>query len=429
MSLTLLGLMGIGVLLAMIFLLKIPVGFAMGVVGFCGFWAVLDVQAALGMLGDETWKVFSSYGLTVIPLFILMGQICFYSGLNERLYRTAYAWMGPVRGGVAMATVLACAGFAAISGSNTATAATMSTVALPQMKKYGYDSILSTGTVAAASTLGAVIPPSIVLIVIGLQTGQSIAALFWAALVPGAMLVVFFLMRIVMVCRNHPAMGPAGPRTTWGEKIRSLKGSVEMLVLFALVMGGLLVGFFTPSEAGAAGAALALIVSMAGRNLSWNHCVKAVKDTLTISCMIMTIVLGAVIFGRFLAVTRIPFTLAAEVAGMALPPVMILGLICLLYIVGGAIMDALALLIITIPIFFPVAASLGYDPLWFAIVVTVVTTMGAVTPPVGVNTFIVSAMAGDVPLANVFKGVVIFLPCYLLCLAVLICWPGVLGLF
>lgn len=429
MSLTMLGLMGIGILLAMIFLLRIPVGFAMGIVGFCGFWAVLDVHAALGMLGDETWKVFSSYGLTVIPLFILMGQICFYSGLNERLYRTAYAWMGQVRGGVAMATVMACAGFAAISGSNTATAATMSSVALPQMKKYGYNAILSTGAVAAASTLGAVIPPSIVLIVIGLQTGQSIAKLFWAALIPGLMLVVFFLLRIAMVCKKYPEMGPAGPRTGWTEKFRSLKGSVEMVILFFLVMGGLLAGFFTPSEAGAAGAALALLVSVAGRNLSWKHFVKSVQDTLGISCMIMTIVLGAVIFGRFLAVTRIPFTLATQVAELSLPPLMILTLICLLYMLGGAIMDALALLIITIPIFFPVAESLGYDPLWFAIVVTVVTTMGAVTPPVGVNTFIVSAMAGDVPLADVFRGVALFLPCYLLCLAVLVLWPGVLTLF
>ena len=429
MSLTMLGLVGIGVLLAMIFLLRIPVGFAMGIVGFCGFWAVLDGHAALGMLGDETWKVFSSYGLTVIPLFILMGQICFYSGLNERLYRTAYAWMGPVRGGVAMATVLACAGFAAISGSNTATAATMSSVALPQMKKYGYDPILSTGAVAAASTLGAVIPPSIVLIVIGLQTGQSIAALFWAALVPGLLLVAFFVIRIVMVCRKNPDLGPAGPRTGWGEKIRSLKGSLEMVILFALVMGGLLAGLFTPSEAGAAGAALALVVSLVGGNLTRERLVKSIKDTLTISCMIMTIVLGAVIFGRFLAVTRIPFTLASQVAELAFPPLVILGLICLLYILGGAIMDALALLIITIPIFFPVAESLGYDPLWFSVIVTVVTTMGAITPPVGVNTFIVSAMAGDVPLSDVFKGVAVFLPCYLVCLAILILWPGILGIF
>ncbi|WP_462323300.1 TRAP transporter large permease [Desulfoplanes sp.] len=429
MSLTVLGLAGIGLLLAMIFLLRIPVGFAMGIVGFCGFWAVLDVHAALGMLGDETWKVFSSYGLTVIPLFILMGQICFYSGLNERLYRTAYAWMGPVRGGVAMATVLACAGFAAISGSNTATAATMSSVALPQMKKYGYDPILSTGVVAAASTLGAVIPPSIVLIVIGLQTGQSIAALFWAALVPGVLLVGFFVIRIVMVCKKNPDLGPAGPRTGWGEKIRSLKGSLEMIILFALVMGGLLAGLFTPSEAGAAGAALALAVSLLGGNLTRERLVKSIKDTLTISCMIMTIVLGAVIFGRFLAVTRIPFILASQVADLAFPPLVILGFICILYILGGAIMDALALLIITIPIFFPVAESLGYDPLWFSVVVTVVTTMGAITPPVGVNTFIVSAMAGDVPLSDVFKGVVVFLPCYLLCLAILAVWPGILGVF
>jgi tripartite ATP-independent transporter DctM subunit len=297
------------------------------------------------------------------------------------------------------------------------------------MKKYGYDPILSTGAVAAASTLGAVIPPSIVLIVIGLQTGLSIAALFWAALIPGLLLVAFFLIRIVMVCKKHPGLGPAGPKTGWGEKIRSLRGSLEMVVLFALVMGGLLAGLFTPSEAGAAGAALALVVSLVGGNLTWERLVKSIKDTLTISCMIMTIVLGAVIFGRFLAVTRIPFTLAGQVAELAFPPLVILGLICLLYILGGAIMDALALLIITIPIFFPVAESLGYDPLWFSVVVTVVTTMGAITPPVGVNTFIVSAMARDVPLSDVFKGVAMFLPCYLVCLAILIFWPGMLTIF
>jgi TRAP-type C4-dicarboxylate transport system permease large subunit len=194
-------------------------------------------------------------------------------------------------------------------------------------------------------------------------------------------------------------------------------------------MGGLLAGLFTPSEAGAAGAALALVVSLVGGNLTWERLVKSIKDTLTISCMIMTIVLGAVIFGRFLAVTRIPFTLAAQVAELAFPPLVILGLICLLYILGGAIVDALALLIITIPIFFPVAESLGYDPLWFSVVVTVVTTMGAITPPVGVNTFIVSAMARDVPLSDVFKGVAMFLPCYLVCLAILIFWPGMLTIF
>lgn len=423
MSLPLLGLLGILALVAVIFLLRIPVGFAMAAVGFVGFAIAVNPSAALGMVGAEAWKIFSDYGLTVIPLFILMGQICFHSGVNERLYRTAHTWMGSIRGGLAMATILACAGFSAICGSNTATAATMSTVALPQMKKYGYHPILSTGSVAVGATLGVVIPPSVVLILIGLQTGQSIGRLFWAGLGPGILLTFLFLLTVVGICRRYPEFGPTGEKTSPGEKLASLSGSVEMLVLFGLVMVGLMVGFFTPSEAGAAGSALALLISLAGRNLTWKKFVMAVDDSLRISCMIMVIIYGAVVFGRFLTITRLPFETADYVGSLALPPVLIIALICVVYIIGGAVMDALALLIITIPIFFPVAEGLGYDPLWFAVLVTVLTTMGAVTPPVGVNVFIVSAMSRDVPLAQVFRGVVLFLPAFGVCLLLLMLWP------
>ncbi|HKK32570.1 MAG TPA: TRAP transporter large permease [Desulfomicrobiaceae bacterium] len=423
MSLSLIGLTGILALLLVIFILRIPVGPAMGIIGFLGFWKVLNIRAALGMLGSETWGVFSSYGFTVIPLFILMGQICFHSGVNERLYHTAYVWMGSIRGGIAMATTLACAGFAAICGSNTATAATMSSVALPQMKKYGYHPSLSTGTVATGATLGVVIPPSVVLIVIGLQTGQSIAELFWGGFLPGLLLLTLFIVTIVIHCRRHPDHGPAGPKTTFREKIRSLPGSIEMIILFGLVMGGLLSGFFTPSEAGAAGSALALAISAASGSLSLKKIRLALEDSLRISCMIMVIILGAVIFGRFLALTRLPFEIAGAVASMSVPPVVIIAVICCIYAVGGAIMDALALLIITLPIFFPVAESLGYDPIWFSVLITVITTLGAVTPPVGVSTFIVASMAGDVPLAQVFKGVLIFIPAFAISIALLIIFP------
>jgi tripartite ATP-independent transporter DctM subunit len=423
MSLPLLGLFGILALLAIIFLLRIPVGFAMAAVGFVGFMLVVNPTAALGMVGAEAWKVFSAYGLTVIPLFIFMGQICFHSGVNERLYHTAYTWMGPIRGGIAMATILACAGFAAICGSNTATAATMSTVALPQMKKYGYHPVLSTGSVAVGATLGVVIPPSVVLILIGLQTGQSIGRLFWAGFGPGILLTLLFLLTVVVLCRRHPEFGPAGEKTSLREKFASLSGSVEMLILFGLIMVGLMVGFFTPSEAGAAGSALALLISLAGRKLTWKKFRMAIDDSLRISCMIMVIIYGAVVFGRFLTVTRLPFETAGYVGSLALPPLLIIVLICLVYIIGGAVMDALALLIITIPIFFPVAEALGYDPLWFAILITVVTTMGAVTPPVGVNVFIVAAMSGDVPLSQVFRGVALFLPAFIVCLLLLLLWP------
>ncbi|MUM77755.1 TRAP transporter large permease subunit [Pseudodesulfovibrio sp. F-1] len=417
------GIVGTAALLAAIFFLRIPVGFAMGIIGFLGFAYVLNWKAATGMLGTELWDVFSNYGLTVIPLFILMGQICFYSGVNERLYRSAYAWMGEIRGGLAMTTVLACAGFSAICGSNSATAATMSTVALPEMKKFKYNPILSTGAVAAGATLGVVIPPSVVLIIIGLQTSQSIAQLFLGGMVPGILLTLLFMATIWYLCRRHPQWGPAGPKTTLGDKLRSLPGSIEMVVIFLLVMGGLFLGLFTPTEAGAAGAGLALLLATATRRMTFEKFRMAVTDTLKISCMIMVIVLGAVIFGRFLTITRMPFEAAAWVAGLPIPPLVIIAVICLIYVVGGMVMDALALLLVTIPIFFPVVTAMGYDPLWFGVLITVVTSLGAITPPVGVNMFIVASMAKNVPMAAVFKGVSYFMVAYCVCIALLMAFP------
>ena len=421
-----LGLIGIAALLALIFLLRLPVGFAMGIVGFAGFARVLNFNAARGMIGTEVWNVFSSYGLTVIPLFVLMGQICFYSGVNQRLYKAAYAWMGHIRGGIAMATVLACGGFAAICGSNSATAATMSAVALPEMKKYGYSPILSTGSVAAGSTLGVVIPPSVVLIIIGLQTGESIGRLFMGGLVPGLLLTTLFLLTVREMCRRHPHWGPAGPRLPLREKLATLPGSIEMVVLFALVMGGLFAGLFTPTEAGAAGAMLALLISVVSGRMSVRKFLMACTDTIKVSSMIMVIVLGAVIFGRFLAVTRLPFQVAEIVAGLPIPHWVIILLICGVYVVGGMVMDALALLLVTIPIFFPLVQAMGYDPVWFGVLITVVTTLGAITPPVGVSTFIVASMAKDVPLGEVFRGVTWFVAAYALCIALLMLFPGLI---
>ncbi len=418
------GVLGCVALVLSLFFLRIPVGFAMGLVGFVGFWQVINFQAALGMLGTEIWNVFSSYGLTVIPLFILMGQVCFHAGVNKRLYRTAYAWLGQYRGGLSIATILACAGFSAISGSNTATAATMSTVALPEMKKYNYSPILSTSSVVAGSTLGVVIPPSVVLLIIGLQTGQSIAKLFWGGMLPGLLLVLFFLLTIMLLCRLHPSWGPAGEPTTWQEKLRSLPGSIEMLVLFGLVMGGLFAGFFTPSEAGAAGSLLAILLSALSGQLTWKRLWLSVTDTLRVSSMIFMIITGAVLFGRFLAVTRVPFEVADWVAGLPIPGWVVIVMICLLYGIGGMIMDALALLLITIPIFFPLAQNLGYDPLWFSLLITVVTTMGAATPPVGVSAFIVSSMSPGVPMSQVFHGTCYFLLSYALCVALMLLWPA-----
>ncbi|SKA83787.1 TRAP transporter, DctM subunit [Paucidesulfovibrio gracilis DSM 16080] len=420
---TSIGLAGVGLLLAVIFLFRIPVGFAMGILGLGGYALILNTNAARAMLGTVVWDTFSSYGLTVIPLFIFMGQICFYSGVNERLYKTAYVWMGQIRGGMAMATVLACGGFAAICGSNTATAATMSSVALPEMKKYGYSPVLSTGAVAAGSTLGVVIPPSVVLIIYGLQVGESIGKLFWGGMLPGLLLILLFLGTVRMLCLRHADWGPAGPRTTLGEKIRSLPGSLEMLLLFGLVMGGLFAGFFSPTEVGAAGSALALLLATVTGKMTWKKLILALSDTIRISCMILVIMMGAVIFAKFLTIARLPSEMASMVASLAVPSWTVILLICLIYAVGGMVMDALALLLVTIPIFQPVVQAMGYDMIWFGVLITVVTTMGAITPPVGVNTFIVASMAGNIPMRHVFAGVSYFLACYALVVALLMALP------
>ncbi|MFP4422460.1 MAG: TRAP transporter large permease [Desulfococcaceae bacterium] len=417
------GGVGILALLGVLFFLGMPVGFAMAVVGFAGFSFLISIPAGLGMIGAVVWDIFSTYSLTVIPLFILMGQIAFYSGVNEKLYTAAYKWVGHIRGGIAMATVLACAAFSAICGSNAATAATMSTVALPQMKRFGYDPRLSTGAVACGSTLGVVVPPSVVLIVIGLSTEQSIGRLFYGGIGAGVCLAVLLTLTVWLICKRHPDWGPVGPRFSLGERIRSLAGALEMLLLFLLVMLGLYFGFFTPAEAGAAGAFFALVISVAQRRLTWKGFLAAARDTLRISCMVVTIIAGAVIFGRFLTVTRIPYDIAGWVAELPIPPTAILGIIFFVYILGGAVMDALALLLITIPIFFPVAEGLGYDPVWFAVAITVVTTLGAVTPPVGATTYVVGGMAKDVRLEDVFKGVAWFLPAYILCVVLLMVFP------
>jgi tripartite ATP-independent transporter DctM subunit len=377
------------------------------------------------MVSSVLWDTFSKYGLTVIPLFIFMGQIAFYSGVNEKLYNAAYKWVGQIRGGIAMATIMACSAFAAICGSNAATAATMTTVALPQMNKFKYEPKLSTGAVACGSTLGVVIPPSVVLIVIGLSTEQSIAKLFYGGIGAGICLAVLLMLTVYILCSIYKEWGPVGPKTSFEEKIRALTGTFEMATLFLLVMLGLYFGFFTPAEAGAAGSLFAVIISMAEGRLDWKGFVASVTDTLRISCMVIMIVAGAVMFGRFLTVTRIPFDIAAWVVELPVPNMVIMMIIFAIYIVGGAVMDALALLLITIPIFFPVAKQLGYDPIWFGVTITVVTTLGAVTPPVGATTYVVGGMAKDVPLEDVFKGVAFFLPAYIVCVLILMIIPEI----
>jgi tripartite ATP-independent transporter DctM subunit len=420
------GIIGIVILLAVMIVLQMPVGFAMALVGFCGLWYVTGLDSALSMIGTDTWANFSSYGLTVIPLFILMGTVCFHSGVNKNLYDTAYKWFGRTRGGIAMATVMACAGFAAICGSNNATAATMTTVALPEMKKYNYNKALSAGSIACGSTLGVVIPPSVVLIVYGIQTGQSIGKLFWGSTLPGILMTILFSLTIYLLCVRRPQWGPGGPKVRLIDKIKSIPGATEMIILFVLIMGGLYTGAYTPTEAGAAGAFFALLIAAAiRRKLTWKGFVSAIIDALKVSCMVIVIVWGAVIFGRFLTISRLPFEAVDLVSSLQVPSYMIMVSVLIIYGIAGMVMDALGFLLISIPIFFPIATQLGYDPIWFGCILTVVTTMGAVTPPVGICAYVVSGMSGDIPLSMVFKGVLWFIPAYAVTMAVMIIFPQI----
>lgn len=424
MSLTTIGLIGILILVLLLFS-KMPVGFVMGLLGFLGFSYVVNLQAGLNLLARDVWDVFSSYGLTVIPLFVFMGQIAFHSGISRRLYDSAYVLLGNRRGGLAMATVGACAGFSAISGSTNATAATMATVALPEMKRYKYDMGLATGTVAAGGSLGILIPPSVIFIVYGIMTEQSIGKLFAAGIFPGILLCLLFLLTIYLRVLKDPSLAPPGPKTTLKEKVSSFVGVLEALALFAMVMGGIFFGIFTPTEAAAVGAFLTLSIALIRRQLTWKGFAQSLNDTTRISCMVMVIVTGAVIFGHFMAITRLPYDLAGWVSALPLPGYAIMGIIILVYLFGGCFMDALAMIMLTIPIFYPVSQALGFDPIWFGVVIVLVTEMGVITPPVGVNVYVVYGVAEDVPLATIFRGVLPMLAALLLCNLILLFFPAI----
>jgi tripartite ATP-independent transporter DctM subunit len=424
MSLTAIGIIGILILVVFLFT-NMPVGFVMGLMGFLGFSYVKGFGPGSSLLAKDVFEVFSSYGLTVVPLFVFMGQLSFYSGISRRLYDSAYVLFGSRRGGLAMATVGACAGFSAISGSTNATAATMATVTLPEMKRYGYDMGLATGTVAAAGSLGILIPPSVIFIVYGILTEQSIGKLFAAGIFPGIILSGLFLMVIYIRVRLNPSLAPPGPKTSLRKKIKSFIGVFEALTLFTLVMGGIFLGIFTPTEAAATGAFFTLILAIVRRQLSWDGFLKSIASTTRISCMVMVIVAGATVFGHFMAVTRVPFDISNWVANLPLPNFAIMLVIILIYLLGGCFMDAFAMIMLTIPIFFPVAETLGYDPIWFGVVIVLISEMGVITPPVGINVYVVYGVAEDVPLEVIFKGVLPMLLALLVCNLIILVFPQI----
>ncbi len=418
------GIAGIVVLVA-VFLLRMPVGFAMAFVGLVGFGFLVSAEAALSVLARDLFHTFSSYSLTVIPMFVFMGSLAAASGMSQRLYDASYSVLGKLRGGLAMATVAGCACFAAISGSTNATAAAMGKVSLPEMRRYGYADSLATGCVAAAGSLGILIPPSTIFIIYGILTEQSIGRLFLAGVLPGLVLAALFIIVVALLCWRDPSPGPAGAATSWMEKIRGLTGVVETLALFVFVLAGLFLGWFSPTQAGGAGAAGVLLIGLGTRQLTWQRFVGAAKEALRITCMIMFVVYGATVFGHFMAVTTIPLILADWVAGLPLPALGVMGVIVLIYLLGGCFMDALALITLTIPIIYPVVLALGFDPIWFGVIVVLVTGMGVITPPVGVNVYVIKGIAEDVPLETIFKGIFPFLGAQIVVTGILLAFPRI----
>ena len=424
MTPTAVGILGFVVLVALMFL-RIPVGFVMALVGILGFGTLVSWDAAFLLTARDFYSIFGSYNLTVIPLFVFMGQLAHHSGISGRLFHSANKFIGHLPGGLAIATIGACAGFSAICGSTTATAATMASVALPEMKKYHYDPALATGVVAAGGSLGILIPPSTIFIVYGIMTEQSVGKLFMAGVLPGILLTALFILTILIWTKLQPGLVTPAPKSTWKERFFSLSGVIETLLLFFMVMGGLFTGFFTPTEAASVGAFGTLVIALIGRNLTWKGFTQSLYETTRVSCMILVIVAGATVFGHFLAVTGIPSNVGSWVAGLHVPPYVIIGLIIFIYLIMGCLMDSLAMIMLTIPIFYPVILTLGYDPIWFGVIIVLVTGMGVITPPVGINVYVVAGVARDVPLHVIFRGTLYLLAAQIVTAILLIFFPGI----
>lgn len=393
------------ILMVVLFALSVPVAVSMVAVGAVGFAILATPEAALKILVTDFFNTFASYSFTTMPLFVLMGCLCFYSNVSKKLYDCAYTILGHIRGGLAIATVVACALFGAISGSSNAAAASMGRVCLPEMDRYHYDKSLSTASVAAAGCLGILIPPSGIMIIYGVQTEQSISKLFMAGLVPGIVLTVLMCISVGITCRRNPDAGPAGPKTTMKEKIKSTNGIIDMLILFVLCIGGMQFGWFTPTQGGAIGAFGAFLLGKIRGTLSWKDTFRALKETAETTCMVLAICAGATVFGHFMAISRIPATLSATVSAMNVPHFVIMIVIILIYLLGGCFMDSLALIMLTVPIFYPVVVDMGYDPIWFGVIIVIAASMGLITPPVGLNVYIIGNQCPDIGLTTIFKGI------------------------
>jgi C4-dicarboxylate transporter DctM subunit len=418
------GILGI-VVMFILLALRMYIGIAMALTGFLGLCLLVGVDAGLNILGITPLTEGSSYTLSVIPLFVLMGQFAFVSGISSDIYKTVYAWLGHYRGGLAIATIMACAGFAAVCGSSLATGATMGMVAIPEMDKYNYDPKLSTGCVAAGGTLGILIPPSIGFIIYGILTEESIGKLFIAGFLPGALLALLFILAIYIQCKLNPEIGPPGPATTLVGKIKSLGGTWGMLLLFLIVMGGIYFGIFTPTEAAGVGAFGAFLFALFKRKMSLQIFFESLLQTGRTTAMIFLIIIGANIFSTFLGLARLPMELADFIATLELPRLVILAGIILVFVLLGCVMDCYAIMILTVPIIFPVIEALQFDPIWFGVLMVIVLEVGLITPPVGLNVFVLKAAAPNVSLSTIFRGIWPFLIAAVLAICFITIFPDI----
>ena len=411
------------VILFVLMLLRVPVGMAMGLVGVTGYAMIAGGGPALKLVGQTSMRTVTDYTFGVIPMFMLMGAFVSVSGVSRELFRAANATIGHLRGGLGMATVLACGGFAAICGSSVATAATFSTVAYPEMRRYGYPQSFSTGVIAAGGTLGAMLPPSTVLAVYAVITQQDIGKLFMAGVLPGLLAMTMYVLTIVAIVAVAPRFLPSGERRPWSERREALLGVWPSLVLFAFVIGGLYGGLFTPTEAGGVGAAGAFLLGAARRKLNRKNIRSALLQATRTAAAVFTVLIGALLFGYFLTITQTPQKLTAFLTGLGIGRYGVLALMMVMYLGLGCLMDAMAMIILTVPIIFPVITHFGFDPIWFGVIIVMTVELGLIHPPVGMNVFVIKSVVHEVSFTTIFKGVIPFVVTDIVRLVILIAFP------
>ena len=418
----LIGLLGIVGFMFFAFL-GLPLGFSFALAGFIGMVFLKGLIPALNLIGGSAYAQTASFVLSALPLFVLMGQFTFYSGISRDLFEASYKMMSKLPGGLAIATMGACTAFAACTGSSVASAATMSTICFPEMRRYNYSPRLATGTIAAGGTLGILIPPSTIFIIIGILTETNIGALFIAGIFPGLVVSALFMLLILIMCLRNPILGPPGKAFSWKEKLHALKGLWGLICIFGLVIGGLYIGLFAPSEAGAIGAASAFIFALF-KKITLSNVVKALKESAMITCYMLLILIGASIFNTFIGIAGVPNMLSNWIVGLPLPPIGIIICILLLYIPLGMFLDTLGMILLTVPIFFPIIVQLGFDPIWFGVLVCMMAEVGMITPPVAINIYVVRGVT-KVPMVDIAYGVVPFIIVFLIGIGLVVAFPEI----